>query len=156
LKTGSGVMAQRRGEKVIKMGEAKRKKKLAPIGGQNFASSLTIEDYLRIARQFIPIEVIENAAVFFWNVQDYVLPEEHRINGWQRDLCELMWNEYTKQWLLDAADSITDKQIGAPHQLEKGTVFTILAKSLALAALDYTDDDGVPLCLAQTEIPDED
>lgn len=67
-----------------------------------------------------------------------------------------MWNEYTKQWLLDAADSITDKQIGAPDQLEKGTVFTILAKSLALAALDYTDDDGVPLCLAPTEIPDED
>ena len=72
------------------------------------------------------------------------------------DLCELMWNEYTKQWLLDTADSITSKQIGAPQKLEKRTVFTILAKSLALAALDYTDDDGVPVCLAQTEIPDED
>lgn len=57
-----------------------------------------------------------------------------------------MWNEYTKQWLLDAADSITEKQIGTPHRLEKGTVFTILAKSLALAAMDYTDD-GFPCAL---------
>ena len=36
------------------------------------------------------------------------------------------------------------------------TVFKILAKSLALAAMDLTDEDGVPLCLAPTAIPDED
>ena len=138
------------------MGEAKRRKKLDPSWGQDFKWSPTVEDYLRIAEQFIPIEVIENAAVFSWNVQDYVLPEEYRINGWKRDLCELMWNADTSEWLLDAADSITWSQLGAPLKLEKKTVFTILAKSLALAAMDVTDEDGVPLCLALAEIPDED
>ena len=138
------------------MGSAKRRKKLDPSFGQDFFSSLTIEDYKRIAKQFIPIEVIENAAVFSWNVQDYVLPEEYRINGWKRDLCELMWNEYTSDWLLDAAESITWQQIGAPKKLETKTVFTILAKSLALAAMDLTDEDGVPLCLCNTVIPLED
>ena len=100
--------------------------------------------------------MIESAAVFSWNVQDYVLPEEYRINGWKRDLCELMWNADTSDWLLEAAESITSQQLGAPTKLETKTVFTILAKSLALAAMDLTDEDGVPLCLAQTSIPDED
>jgi len=138
------------------MGEAKRRKKLDPSWGQNFASSLTVEDYKRIAERFIPIEVIENAAVFSWEVQDYVLPEEYRFPGRSRNWCELMWNADTKEWLLDAADSITWKQLGSPQKLEKRTVFTILAKSLALAAMDYTDEDGVPKCLAPTAIPDED
>lgn len=138
------------------MGSAKRRKKLDPSFEPDFFSSLTIEDYKRIAKQFIPNEVIESAAVFSWNVQDYVLPEEYRINGWKRDLCELMWNEYTSDWLLDAAESITWQQIGAPKKLETKTVFTILAKSLALAAMDLTDEDGVPLCLGNTAIPLED
>jgi hypothetical protein len=143
-------------EEVITMGEAKRRKKLDPSFGQDFFSSLTISDYKRIAKQFIPIEIIESAAVFSWNVQDYVLPEEYRINGWKRDLCELMWNADTKDWLLDAAETITSQQLGAPKKLETKTVFTILAKSLALAAMDYTDEDGVPLCLTNAAIPDED
>ena len=138
------------------MGSAKRRKKLDPSFGQDFFSSLTIEDYKRIAKQFIPNEVIESAAVFSWNVQDYVLPEEYRINGWKRDLCELMWNADTSDWLLEAAESITSQQLGAPTKLETKTVFTILAKSLALAAMDLTDEDGVPFCLANAAIPDED
>ncbi len=138
------------------MGEAKRRKKLDPSWGQDFESSLTVEDYLRIAQRFIPIEVIESAAIFSWNVQDYVLPEEYRFPGRSRNWCELMWNADTKEWLDGAAGSITWSQLGATKKLEKRTVFTILAKSLALAAMDLTDEDGVPLCLGNTAIPLED
>ena len=137
------------------MGEAKRRKKSDPSWGQDFISSLTVEDYKRIAEQFIPIEVIENAAVFSWEVQDYVLPEEYRIQGRSRNWCELMWNSDTREWLLGAAESITWEQLGATKKLEKRTVFTILAKSLALAAMDYTDEDGVPKCLEPAEIPSD-
>ena len=126
LSPGCCVMAQHRVEEAIRMGEAKRRKKLDPSWGQDFESSLTTKDYLLFAEQFIPIEVIESAAVFSWNVQDYVLPEEYRFPGRSRNWCELMWNSDIRGWLLGAAESITWSQLGATKKLEKRTVFTIL------------------------------
>jgi len=99
------------------MGSAKRRKKLDPSWGQDQMVPNSW-DYLRIAEQFILIEVIiENRGLLSEIAQDYVLPEEYRLG---REIY-VSWcgNADTSEWLLDAADSITWEQLGAPFEIWK-------------------------------------
>lgn len=100
------------------------------------------EDYVAFGEKYLPSDVIENALSFSWGIQFEPIPEHCRVWG-VRGLDELLWNPISREWLLSAARSSFYRKLLIGH--EKGTLFTILAKSLALVVMkrfpSLGDDD---------------